>query len=164
MAYVEAGGQVDHRKNPAALPGHKIPPFTLPGGDMDGHAVNTPTAALSIDTSILNITETLERVEGDLDLLKELVDLFLEETPKMLRALENAITAGDPTALQHAAHTFKGSVSNFAAPGATSASFTLEKMGRQQDMSNVSAAFAALKQELERLLPVLISLKEKEAA
>ena len=131
---------------------------------MDGHEIGAPTAALSTDGNIFNMTEALDRVEGDLELLKELVDLFLEEAPNMVREIENAITAGDPTALQHAAHTLKGSVSNFAAPRAVAASFALERMGRQQDLSNVSAGFASLEHELERLTPLLLTVKEKKAA
>jgi HPt (histidine-containing phosphotransfer) domain-containing protein len=132
--------------------------------NMDRHEVGAPTAAFSTDANIFNMTEALDRVEGDLDLLKELADLFLEEAPNMVREIENAITTGDPTALQNAAHTLKGSVGNFAAPEAVAASFALEKMGRQQDLSNASPAFASLKHELERLTPLLLAIKEKEAA
>lgn len=131
---------------------------------MDSHGISVSTTASSPDTNILNLTEALERVEGDLDLLKELVDLFVEETPTMVGEIESAITAGNPTALQHAAHTLKGSVSNFAAPGAIAASLTLEQMGRQQDTSQAASAFASLKRELERLIPALLSIKDKEAA
>lgn len=116
------------------------------------------------EADLLDLTETLERVEGDFDLLKEMVELFLEEWPNMLSDIERAIAVGDARALQHAAHTLKGSVSNFAAPRATAASLVLEKMGRQQDLSNAGAALASLQQELKRLTPVLEALKEQEAA
>ncbi len=55
-------------------------------------------------------------------------------------------------------------MSNFAADKATEASFVLEKMGRQQDLTCAAMALATLEQELGRLTPVLLSLKEKEAA
>jgi hypothetical protein len=54
----------------------------------------------------------------------------------------------------------KGSVSNFVADNATQASFALEKMGRQKDLASAVMALATLKQELARLAPVLLSLKE----
>jgi two-component system sensor histidine kinase/response regulator len=118
----------------------------------------------TMDASVFDLSKALERVEGDLELLQEMADLFLEEYPHMLEEIGHAITAGDAQALQHAAHTLKGSVSNFAADKTTEASFVLEKMGRQQDLACAATALATLKQELARLTPVLLSLKEKEAA
>src|SRR4249920_569587 len=90
--------------------------------------------ASTINASVFDLSKALNRVEGDLELLQEMVDLFLEEYPHMLKEIGHAITAGDAAALQHAAHTLKGSVSNFAADKATEASFALEKMGRQHDL------------------------------
>ena len=118
----------------------------------------------TMDVSVFDLSKALDRVEGDLELLQEMADLFLEEYPHMLEEIGNAITAGDAQALQHAAHTLKGSVSNFATDKTTEASFVLEKMGRQQDLACAATALATLKQELARLTPVLLSLKEKEAA
>jgi HPt (histidine-containing phosphotransfer) domain-containing protein len=82
----------------------------------------------------------------------------------MLEEVEQAVAAASPQALQHAAHTLKGSVGNFAASSAVAASFALEKMGRQQDLMNAPAALIKLKSEIERLIPVLAMVKEKEAA
>ena len=131
---------------------------------MNGHT-NAPQVAFSaLDPSVFNLTEALDRVEGDFDLLKEMTDLFLETYPILLTEVEHAVAVGNAQALQHAAHTLKGSVSNFAAGRATEASFVLEKMGRQQNLSNAAMALATLKQELIRLYPALITLKEKEAA
>ena len=118
----------------------------------------------TMDASVFDLSKALDRVEGDLELLQEMADLFLEECPHMVEEIGHAITAGDAQALQHAAHTLKGSVSNFAADKATEASFALEKMGRQQDLTCAATALATLEQELGRLTPILLSLKEKEAA
>src|SRR5215470_14137761 len=101
----------------------------------------------TMDTSVFDLSKALDRVEGDLELLQEMADLFLEEYPHMLEEIGRAITGGDALALQHAAHTLKGSVSNFAADRATETSFVLEKMGRQHDLANAATAFATLTQE-----------------
>jgi HPt (histidine-containing phosphotransfer) domain-containing protein len=111
-----------------------------------------------------NLTEALERVEGDMDLLKEMVDLFLEEYPRMIVEIEHALTTSNAQALQNAAHTLKGAVSNFSAYRATEASLTLEKMGRQQNLADTATAFSTLKHELRLLSSALEALKEKEAA
>ena len=111
-----------------------------------------------------NLTEALERVEGDMDLLKEMVDLFLEESPRMIIEIEHALTTNNAQALQNAAHTLKGAVSNFSAYRATEASFTLEKMGRQKNLTGTASALSTLKQELMLLGSALEALKDKEAA
>lgn len=116
------------------------------------------------EAEALNVTEALERVEGDIELLKELAELFLQECPRMLAEIEHAIAAGDPQALQHAAHTLKGSVSNFAASRAAEASLVLEKMGRQQNLVGAAAAFSTLQHELTRVNPALETLRKQEAA
>ena len=116
------------------------------------------------EAEVFNLAEALERVEGDTELLKEMADLFLEEYPRMLVEIEQAITAKNAQALQHAAHTLKGSVSNFAAYGATEASLALEKMGRQQNLADAAMALSLLKHELARLSPALAMLKERAAA
>jgi len=116
------------------------------------------------DAEVFSMAEALERVEGDLDLLKEMAELFLDEVDNMVKEIEQAIAAGDPGALQHAAHTLKGAVSNFAAHAAAEASFALEQMGRRQDLAQTAAALAILKSELARLAPALTALKTKNAA
>jgi two-component system, sensor histidine kinase and response regulator len=55
--------------------------------------------------------EALERLGGDEDLLRELCQIFLEESPKLLRTLRQAALAGDADAVMRAAHSFKGELS-----------------------------------------------------
>ena len=58
---------------------------------------------------------TLASVDGDMELLREVVGLFLEEYPKTLAEIRDAIDEGDPHRLNRAAHSLKGSVGNFGA-------------------------------------------------
>ena len=64
--------------------------------------------------------ETLwNRVAGDLELLRELVDLFAAEAPRMLARIEQAIKDGSPSDLEKASHKIKGSMLQFSAHAAT---------------------------------------------
>ncbi len=103
---------------------------------------------------------TLERVDGDLELVKELVALFLEDCPELVRQIRESIHNRDAQALQHSAHTLKGSVGNFCAKFAYDAAYRLEAMGRDQDFSQAEAALTVLEQELGRLNPVLADLRD----
>ncbi len=105
-------------------------------------------------------SKTLERVDGDLELLKELVALFLEDCPELLGHIKEAIQNRDAQALQHSAHTLKGSVGNFCAEFAFDAAYKLEMMGRDEDFFQAEAALTVLEQELGRLNPVLAEIRD----
>src|SRR6185369_16890874 len=64
-----------------------------------------PTPSRVVDWAAINA-----RVEGDLDLLREVMALFLADAPGLLANMERAIIAGDVNALGRASHTFRGAV------------------------------------------------------
>jgi two-component system sensor histidine kinase/response regulator len=97
----------------------------------------------------------LKRVDGDLDLLKEIAGLFFEDTPRLIADVRNAIARGDGNSLERSAHTLKGSVGNFGARIAFEAAFALEQMGRNGDFARADEAFARLEQQVNLLMPAL---------
>ncbi|MCC7498364.1 MAG: Hpt domain-containing protein [Bryobacterales bacterium] len=103
----------------------------------------------------------LDRVGGDLELLQEVAALFLEEYPALLSHIREAVVAGDALALEHSAHSLKGSVSNFGAESAHEAAFQLELAGKTGDLSRAAERLARLETSLELLRCALISLCEE---
>ena len=103
----------------------------------------------------------LSRVGGDVELLKEVVELFLNDYPLTFEKIRGAVAASDATALEHHAHSLKGSVSTFGADRAFEAAFTLEKLGRNQDLRGAPEGLLQLEQALEALRPELQSLQVK---
>lgn len=100
----------------------------------------------------------LSRVGGDVELLKEIAELFLDDYPKSLNELREAVEARDPKRVERSAHGLKGSVSNFGARPAVDAALKLETMGRaqklvevEQVLNSLELALAALRPELEAL-------------
>ncbi len=108
--------------------------------------------------NIIDREEVMERVDGDLELLMEMVELFCHDYPKLLSQMRDAIENKDDEALEHSAHTLKGTVGNFSAIGAYETAFRLEKMAREGDITNASEVYITLAGEIERLEPVLIAL------
>jgi len=108
--------------------------------------------------SVLDSAAALARVEGDKDTLVEMTNLFLEEKPKLLAAVREAVSRRDAKALEYAAHALKGSVGNFSAEGAFQAALNLEIMGRQGDLSGAREAYELLHVQIERLQPALEAL------
>ncbi|HUY33783.1 MAG TPA: PAS domain S-box protein [Pirellulales bacterium] len=108
---------------------------------------------------VLDWAAALDRLQGDRELLEELVEVFRGECPKLLTQVRDAVAASDAGKLKLAAHTLKGAVSNFAARDAVEAARLLEQMGKQGNLAGADEALAALERELERLEPAFISLQ-----
>jgi two-component system sensor histidine kinase/response regulator len=99
----------------------------------------------------------LNRVGGNTRLLRELVDIFLADSPKMLAEIRRALSRRDADSLRHAAHAFRGSLSTFAARHATDAAQRLEGLAATRDFAGaretfreVQRQFALLRRALKR--------------
>jgi two-component system, sensor histidine kinase and response regulator len=106
----------------------------------------------------------LRRVEGDRALLKELVLLFLEDTPKLMRDLRDAIAQGDSQRMVRGAHTLKGAIANFAAADAAELARSLETAVRQGNATSANELFLRLEAELSALFPELSEMITEKAA
>jgi HPt (histidine-containing phosphotransfer) domain-containing protein len=95
--------------------------------------------------------QALKRLGGDENLLRELCEIFLEESPKMLGRLRQALTEGDAATVMHAAHSLKGEVSYLGAPAALQAARQLEDMGRENRLAGGEKIFSSLERELAGL-------------
>ena len=106
-----------------------------------------------------NPEDALARVEGDEELLRELIQLFLDDYPNTMRELRTAVSAGDVRSLERHAHTLKGAAANFEAVPTVTAGLELETSAFQKDLTNVprqmqnlDTALAELRAELEAFL------------
>jgi PAS domain S-box-containing protein len=107
---------------------------------------------------ILNEATLLARFEGEPELLRDVVRLFLDDCPKMLFGIRGAAERGDAAEMERAAHKIKGSVANFAASAAYDAALRLEVMGREGHLDQAPEAVMRLESALEELRPVLLDL------
>jgi len=111
--------------------------------------------------SISDKAGLLDRVGGDLELLKEIVALFLADCPGLMEKIRGAVEACHAEGLEKAAHALKGSVGNFGAEEAVQAALRLERMGRAGDLSEAREAMMLLEREVARVRQELTAL-EKE--
>ena len=107
---------------------------------------------------IIDRQAALERVDGDTELLSEIVDLFLNDVDALTDDIRQAVSAADASRIMRSAHRLKGSVATLAARRATEAALRLENIGRSGDVNGAASAFAALEAEVVRLPQALKAL------
>ena len=106
--------------------------------------------------------ELTERVGGDMELLVQLVEMFLAGLPKYRDEIASAIDAADSKALLHAAHSLKGMLGILAARDGHELALRLEKLGHSGEMAGAQEVLAELDIELENLMPWLAVLLSRE--
>jgi two-component system sensor histidine kinase/response regulator len=104
---------------------------------------------------VWNLTELLERIENDQELLRELLNIFKEDFPQTMRSLQSAVNAEDLKNSSRLGHTLKGMLSSLGATPAAAAAAKLEALSSAGETASLEGAFNALEAEAHRLLPEL---------
>jgi HPt (histidine-containing phosphotransfer) domain-containing protein len=125
--------------------------------------MNTESKPFSMEQQLHQLDESvaLSRVGGDVELLREVVGLFLDDYPQSLDLIRDAVARGDQSGLERHAHSLKGSVSTFGAQEAFDAAQVLEKQGRTGDLASANASLERLEHALSALRPELEALQIK---
>ena len=90
---------------------------------------------------------------------RELVDIFLTDTPKRFVELEQALAAGDLATARRAAHSVKGSAGNFGAAALVRAAFRAESEAKAGKADAVRDALPAFRAEYARVEAALRALR-----
>lgn len=124
-----------------------------------------PPAAVSATADpaprVFDIKEALDRVEGDRDLLEEIVRIFTGECSSNMDAIRRALSAGDAPLLERLAHTIKGASANLSASAVSTAALKVEKLAAAGDLADARQWVDKLQDEIGRLLPELAAVCQK---
>jgi CheY-like chemotaxis protein/HPt (histidine-containing phosphotransfer) domain-containing protein len=82
-----------------------------------------------------NAAAMIDRLEGNADLMQELIAIFLRESPIQLASIRDAIQRNNAHDLYFAAHQLKGSVGIFGDRALLNAAKKLEQAGKQSDLA-----------------------------
>jgi PAS domain S-box-containing protein len=110
--------------------------------------------------SILDWPTALEHVRGDIDLLRELAIIFLEEWPGWLTSLRRGLAERDSETAQRVAHTMKGSFGAFAANTPHALAEAIEFAVRDKRSDDAAKAVQRLEHEMATLLPALTAFAQ----
>ncbi len=120
------------------------------------------TAAPAPDGRVLDVGAALARAGGDVRLLAELANMFLEDSAGWLADLAGALQRGDVAGVRFTAHLLRGSAANFGAQEVCRAGRAVEERARAGDLRGAAAACGELKACLLRLRPALLALAGTE--
>jgi HPt (histidine-containing phosphotransfer) domain-containing protein len=95
--------------------------------------------------------KTLERLEGDDGLLREVVGIFLDSKPKMLAQMEQALVEKTPKILEIAAHGLKGELAYLGVLEACDTARQLEEMGKREELGHAKMLVARLRIQLSQV-------------
>jgi two-component system, sensor histidine kinase and response regulator len=101
--------------------------------------------------SAIKWSEALAAVGDDRELLQELIDAFLVESPQRMCGIEAAIAARDGADLERQAHSLKSAIQFFGVEGAADLACSLEDAGREQNFDAASELLSLLRVELKEL-------------
>jgi CheY-like chemotaxis protein/nitrogen-specific signal transduction histidine kinase/HPt (histidine-containing phosphotransfer) domain-containing protein len=97
----------------------------------------------------------LNRVMGKEEILKKILAAFIDEVPKQLAELHNAMKNGDAPMVRLHAHSIKGAAANINAECLRVAAFALEKTGESGNLANGLQQIEKIEQELNILMKIL---------
>jgi two-component system sensor histidine kinase/response regulator len=104
---------------------------------------------------VFNRARFLASVDGNLEALHEIAQLFLEDCCRRLSALDDALARRDRAALESAAHMLKGSAGYIGAERMFAAAEAVEAMARRDDLAQAHGACARLARATMDLADVL---------
>ncbi len=105
--------------------------------------------------AIWDLEETKRRLGGNDDTIRRMAGLFLDEGPRLMETIDEAIEARDAAELRRGAHTLKSSAAIFSARSVADAAYQLELFGRDGQFEPAGDARLELQRRLERLLEAL---------
>lgn len=105
--------------------------------------------------------KVLASVGGDIDLLQNIINVFIAECQQLINEIRDALCSSDPQRIERAAHSLKGSVGTFAPETATEAVSRLEQIARTGNLGEARRAIIELERDLSGIREELIALEQE---
>ena len=110
----------------------------------DREAVSNLEAKPAKSRSVMtwNMDDTLERLGGDQQLFHEIIEIFLDDLPKHMAALGQAITDGNTEAIEQVAHTLKGELGYLGISEVSRKAREMEEFGQTSEVRLAASLYA----------------------
>lgn len=116
-----------------------------------------------LDT-VMNLAEAMTNMDGDAELLQEIVELFMETGPQQLKSLANALAAGAAKDVAIKAHAMKGGASNFCARKFMASALKLEQLAKSGQLDGAEPLLAEMRTSFAELEELVVVINWQEVA
>lgn len=120
-----------------------------------------PAVSNARTTAVMDVEDALQRLDHDHELFREIVQIYVEDSPSMLQSIHDAVAHADAGMLQRAAHSLKGLTATLSAQQVVSAAYRLEQMGATGNLTDAAAAVATVDQQVSELNQVVRNYLQK---
>ncbi len=93
------------------------------------------------------VEEVTDMMDGDSEMIIDLIDTLLETTPELMDELAQAVPQGDAHAIREAAHALKSSTAQMGALSFSELSRQMEDFGKNQQVSQSRELWPKLQAE-----------------
>jgi signal transduction histidine kinase/DNA-binding response OmpR family regulator/HPt (histidine-containing phosphotransfer) domain-containing protein len=101
---------------------------------------------------VWDMDDTMERLGGDEQLFHEVIEIFLDDVPKHMAALGQAIADGNTEAIERLAHTLKGELGYLGISEISRKAREMEELGKKSDVRLAASLYETFEPELCELL------------
>jgi HPt (histidine-containing phosphotransfer) domain-containing protein len=126
----------------------------IEAGKLSGRSVPPDSQALSIDRKVLDEIRAFDG-NGNSELAERLISVYIENSPKFIKELNETAANGDHDALQMTAHTFKSSSLSLGAMTLASLCDQLKHCDHHPDNGAVSELIVQIEAEHKRVVAAL---------
>lgn len=127
---------------------------------MNSHA-NNPANMTSIPartsrpSPIIDFDAVLARLDGDVELLVMLAEMFPNDSAQLFGQLCSSASTGNAADAERAAHSLKSLAANFDAAGAVAAAARIEQLAATGDLASAARAIPELESRIAELRQAL---------
>jgi HPt (histidine-containing phosphotransfer) domain-containing protein len=104
---------------------------------------------------VLDLERTLENLGGDQELLREIMDFFVELVPQQIEDLAAAVQAGEVATVGLQAHGMKGGAGNVGAVRVAATARELEMLAKDGNLAGAAELVQQLREDFRELHEVL---------
>jgi PAS domain S-box-containing protein len=124
-------------------------------------AAEEAACSLSVESNdgplvVWDETFLLRLLEGDREMVDEVIAEYMEDAPNKLAALASALASGKVEEIRMCAHSIKGSAGSVGADALRSAAFDMETAARSGDLAGAVALSKKLEREFDRLKEAML--------
>lgn len=122
----------------------------------------TATETQAVDLAVLAIYDDAQ-IEGEPDFVVELIDLYLNEVPRLFDTIRKAVANRDRSTAKRSAHSLRGSSGNLGVLQMATIAGELEHL--ENDYSTVAPELLrSLENEFERVKEILNAERQRRSA